>query len=112
MSMTTLRGIFAPTLTAVHEDLSPDVERWIAHCRRLLDDGCHGLCPFGTTSEANSFGVEERMDLLEQLVDAGVSPELLMPGTGCCALPETVRLTTHAVELGCAGVLDAASVLL
>jgi 4-hydroxy-tetrahydrodipicolinate synthase len=28
-----------------------------------------------------------------------------VPGTGCCALPDTVRLTTHAVRRGCAGVL-------
>jgi 4-hydroxy-tetrahydrodipicolinate synthase len=28
-----------------------------------------------------------------------------MPGTGCCALTDTVRLTEHAVKAGCAGVL-------
>jgi 4-hydroxy-tetrahydrodipicolinate synthase len=28
-----------------------------------------------------------------------------MPGTGCCALPDSARLTAHAVALGCAGVL-------
>ena len=28
-----------------------------------------------------------------------------MPGTGCCALPDSVRLTAHAVRRGCAGVL-------
>src|SRR6185312_9016918 len=32
-------------------------------------------------------------------------PGSLMPGTGACALPDSVRLTKHAVELGCAGVL-------
>jgi 4-hydroxy-tetrahydrodipicolinate synthase len=29
----------------------------------------------------------------------------MMPGTGCCALTDSVRLTKHAVKLGCAGVL-------
>lgn len=101
----TLRGIFAPTLTPVETDLSPDVGRWIDHCRWLLQAGCHGLCPFGTTSEANSFGVTERMDMLEQLVEAHIPPRILMPGTGCCALPDTVRLTAHSVQLGCGGVL-------
>ena len=101
----TLHGIFAPVLTPVREDLSPDAERWIALCKRLLADGCHGLCPFGTTSEANSFSVEERMDLLEQLIESHVPAAQLMPGTGCCALPDTVRLTTHAVRIGCGGVL-------
>jgi 4-hydroxy-tetrahydrodipicolinate synthase len=28
-----------------------------------------------------------------------------MPGTGCCSISETVRLTKQAVRLGCAGVL-------
>ncbi|GIV78607.1 MAG: dihydrodipicolinate synthase family protein [Litorilinea sp.] len=105
MTTPTLRGIFAPTLTPFQPDLSPDIPRWIAHCQWLLEQGCHGLCPFGTTSEANSLSVEERMEMLAQLVDAGVSPDVLMPGTGCCAIPDTVRLTRHAVELGCAGVL-------
>ncbi|TMH11005.1 MAG: dihydrodipicolinate synthase family protein, partial [Betaproteobacteria bacterium] len=59
----------------------------------------------GTNSEANSLSQNERIDLLEQLVEAGIDPRRLMPGTGCCSLPETVRLTSHAVKLGCAGVL-------
>ena len=28
-----------------------------------------------------------------------------MPGTGCCSIIESTRLTAHAVKLGCAGVL-------
>ena len=61
----TLRGIFAPTLTPFQADLSVDVERWIAHCQHLLATGCHGLCPFGTTSEANSLSLDERVEMLE-----------------------------------------------
>ncbi|MEP7085644.1 MAG: dihydrodipicolinate synthase family protein, partial [Betaproteobacteria bacterium] len=60
---------------------------------------------FGTTSEANSLSGAERMEALEQLIDSGVTPAVLMPGTGCCALPDTVALTRHAVELDCMGVL-------
>lgn len=101
----TLRGIFAPTLTPVRADLSPDIERWIALSKQLLADGCHGLCPFGTTSEANSFGISERIEMLEQLVAAGVPAAQLMPGTGTSAIPDTALLTAHAVKLGCSGVL-------
>jgi 4-hydroxy-tetrahydrodipicolinate synthase len=45
------------------------------------------------------------MLLLDRLVDAGIDTNRMMPGTGCCALTETVALTKHAVKLGCAGTL-------
>jgi 4-hydroxy-tetrahydrodipicolinate synthase len=60
---------------------------------------------FGTNSEANSMSAEERMTLLDVLVAAGIDPSRMMPGTGCCSIAETVELTAHAVEHGCAGVL-------
>ena len=86
------------------QDLSPDSERFIAHCKWLLSQNC-GLAVFGTNSEANSLSMEERAMLLDELVAAGVDPSRMMPGTGCCSIMETVKLTAQAVEHGCAGVL-------
>jgi 4-hydroxy-tetrahydrodipicolinate synthase len=99
------RGVLVPALTPFRADLSVDEERFIDHCRWLLAEGAHGLAVFGTTSEANSLSIAERTRLLERLIERGVPPALLMPGTGCCALPDTVALTRHAVERGCFGVL-------
>jgi 4-hydroxy-tetrahydrodipicolinate synthase len=100
-----LSGVMAPVLTPLRADLSPDVQKWVAFAKSLLADGCTALAPFGTTSEANSIGLEERMDMLEKLVAAGVPATKLLPGTGTCAITDTVRLTTQAARLGCAGVL-------
>ena len=100
-----LQGVFAPVVTPVDAGLAPDPERLGALCHALLADGCHGLVLFGTTSEANSFALDERMALLEAVVAAGVPAEKLIVGTGLCAIPETTRLTRHAVDLGCAGTL-------
>jgi 4-hydroxy-tetrahydrodipicolinate synthase len=100
-----LSGVLAPAITPFRRDLSPDPERFARHAKWLLASGCSGLAAFGTNSEANSLSVEERIALLEFLVSSGVSPKVLVPGTGCCALTDSVRLTTHAVKLGCAGVL-------
>src|SRR6476646_4040075 len=99
-----IRGVLAPVVTPFKQDLSPDSQRFIAHCRWLLSQNC-GLAVFGTNSEANSLAVEERAMLLEELVAAGVDPARMMPGTGCCSIMETVRLTPQAVGHGCAGVL-------
>jgi 4-hydroxy-tetrahydrodipicolinate synthase len=91
-------------VTPFADDLSVDADLFIAHCRWLVGHGV-GLAVFGTNSEAASIGLSERLALTEALVAAGIDPARLMPGTGLCALPETVQLTRHAVQLGAAGVL-------
>jgi 4-hydroxy-tetrahydrodipicolinate synthase len=96
--------VLSPVVTPFKADLTPDHERFIRHCRWLLSQGV-GLAVFGTNSEANSLSVDERVELLDRLVGAGLDPARMMPGTGCCALPDSVRLTAHAMKLGCAGVL-------
>jgi len=99
-----IRGVLSPVVTPFNRDLSPDPERFIAHCRWLLSQNC-GLAVFGTNSEANSLSVNERIALLEALLAADVDPARMMPGTGCCSLTDTVKLTENAVKAGCAGVL-------
>ncbi len=99
-----LSGVLSPVVTPFEDDLSPDPERLTNHCRWLLSQDV-GLAVFGTNSEANSLSVDEKIDLLDHLVDAGIDTARLMPGTGHCALTDTVKLTKHAVKLGCAGTL-------
>ncbi len=99
-----ITGVLSPVVTPFKPDLSPDPERFVRQCRWLLSQNA-GLAVFGTNSEANSLSVEEKIDLLDRLVGAGVDPARMMPGTGCCALTDSVRLTAHAVKLGCGGVL-------
>ena len=99
-----IAGVLAPVVTPFDADYAPDPKRFARHCKWLLGNGV-GLAVFGTNSEANSLAVPERIDLLEQLVAAGVDPARMMPGTGTCAMTDTVRLTAHATALGCAGVL-------
>lgn len=99
-----LSGVLSPVVTPFKDDLSPDPERLIKQCQWLLSQNV-GLAVFGTNSEANSLSVDEKIMLLDQLAAAGVDTGRMMPGTGCCALTDTVRLTAHAAKLGCAGAL-------
>lgn len=98
-------GVMAAVLTPLNEDLSPDHATWIDHCRWLLRQGCDGLAVLGTTGEANSFSVDERLAMLDALAGTDIDAARLVPGTGCCAIPDTVRLTLKALEMGAAGVL-------
>jgi 4-hydroxy-tetrahydrodipicolinate synthase len=104
LSAERIRGVLSPVVTPFDRQLRPDGERLIKHCRWLLEQGV-GLAVFGTNSEANSMSVAEKLALLDQLIAAGIPPSRMMPGTGTSAIPDTVELTRHAVQLGCAGVL-------
>jgi 4-hydroxy-tetrahydrodipicolinate synthase len=99
-----LQGIFSPVLTPFNADYTPDPIRFVRHCRWLLDQEV-GLAVFGTNSEANSLSVGEKRKLLDALLEAGIPAARMMPGTGACALPDTIELTRRAVQAGCAGVL-------
>jgi 4-hydroxy-tetrahydrodipicolinate synthase len=98
-------GVFAAALTPVHDDLSPDSAAFVAHCRWLLANGCDGIAPLGTTGEASSFSVKEKMAILDALAEAGISGDSLIVGTGSAALTDAVDLTRHAVSIGAAGAL-------
>jgi len=100
-----IEGVLAPVITPFRKDYAPDAQRFVRHCRWLLKSGCAGLAVFGTNSEANSMSVAEKRALLEALVAGGVPASALMPGTGHCALSDSIEMTRAAVELGCAGVL-------
>jgi 4-hydroxy-tetrahydrodipicolinate synthase len=98
-------GVNAAVLTAMHPDLSPDLDRMAAHSKWLLANGCNGLGVMGTTGEANSFGLHERKQILEGLIARDVPASVMMPGTGTANIADTVELTKHARDAGCRGVL-------
>lgn len=93
-------GIYAAIVTPVEADGAIATERWARHARRLLETGCHGLAVFGTTGETQAFSVPERQAGLEALLAAGIPPEALTVGIGCCARSDTVALARHALEHG------------
>jgi 4-hydroxy-tetrahydrodipicolinate synthase len=98
-------GVFAAALTPMADDLSPDGAALVAHCRWLLANGCDGVAPLGTTGEANSFSVAERLAILDALAASDIPPERLIVGTGSAALTDAVELTRRAVAMNAAGCL-------
>jgi len=100
-----LRGVIAPNLTPFQPSGEIAHDLYVGHVKRLLDQGCVGVAPFGTTGEALSAGVGERIVMLETLVSEGVDPARMIPGTGVTNIADSARLTRRAVELGCAGAM-------
>lgn len=101
-----IKGLISPVLTPFNSDLSVATDLYIELAQKLLSTGgCSGLAPFGTTGEALSVGIEERIDALDALIDAGVDPSVMIPGTGLTNFVDTARLTRHAIERGCHGAM-------
>ena len=96
-------GVLIPVLTPFRRDYEPDLPTFLSFCRSLLVEGANGLAVFGTTSEANSLSLRERRTLLGALIEDGLDPKLLLPGTGAAAIPDAVELTRAAVEANGAG---------
>lgn len=104
MTIELLSGAFAPVLTPFKADLSIDKQAHLLFCRWLLANNA-GLAVFGTNSEANSLSVDERLELLDNLLANGIPASRLIPGTGATALPDSIVLTRAAVHAGAAAVL-------
>jgi 4-hydroxy-tetrahydrodipicolinate synthase len=104
MATSGLHGVIAAAATPITDELEPDLKRFVALCRALLDQGCDGLNVCGTTGEATSFSVAQRMVVMGAAASA-LPLSQMMVGTGAAALADVVALTKHAAELGFAGAL-------
>lgn len=93
-----LSGIVAAAATPI-QDGRPHLKNLEVHLRQLAADGCSGVLLMGTTGEGPSLSLEERVEV----IGAGrefAGEMMVMAGTGCANLPETISLTRRAFECG------------
>src|SRR5580693_392613 len=100
-----MKGIWSAVLTPVDKALAPDPLRAQPYYRELLDGGCDGINLLGTTGEAMSFGLDQRMRFMETLASSSLPMERVMVGTGAASLADATRLMRHAFECGFAAAL-------
>ncbi len=105
MTFAAPRGVIAPILTPFNDDLSIATDLYVGLAHQLLEQGCAGLAPFGTTGEALSVGIDERIAAMGALIDGGIDPALLIPGTGLSNVADTARLSRACLELGAGAVM-------
>lgn len=105
MAQKPLNGVIAAIATPVQENGAPDIARAIQLARYLLDNGCDGLNVLGTTGEATSFSVAERLSVMKAYKENGLPLARLMVGTGAAATADAIALTKAAEEIGFGGAL-------
>ena len=99
------QGIWPALLTPLTPNLDIDIPSFARHSRSLIEAGCTGVTPFGTTGEGPSFSVRERIAAVDGLIAGGVPACRILVSTSAAALPDAVELTRHAVQSGCFGAL-------
>ena len=100
-----LEGVLAPTVTPfVNGSLEVDF-RWVVdHMEMLKEKGLDGVVPSGTNGEGPSMNLDERRKLIDVCLE-NKGDMLVVPGTGCTALTDTIALTKHALDAGADSVL-------
>jgi len=99
-----LPAVLSPVLTPFTANGDVDHQRLLKHCQWLAANGV-GHALFGTNSEANSMSGRQKMDALTKLIEGGLDPSHIMPGTGATAIDAAVSMTNHALAHHCAAVL-------
>ncbi len=92
-----LTGIYAASVTPFDREGKPASDQLIAHLQHLKRRGCHGVLLCGTTGEAQSLSVDERVKVVDTAAKSGVGLRLLV-GTGAASLEDAVTLTRAAYE--------------
>jgi 4-hydroxy-tetrahydrodipicolinate synthase len=100
-----LQGIWPALMTPLDAALAIDHARFAAHARALIEAGCAGVTPFGTTGEGPSFSVAERRAAVDALIAGGVPALRILVSVSCAAVPDTLALVRHAQDVGAWGVL-------
>ena len=97
-------GVYAASLTPLTASYEPDIPALIRHVEQLLETGSNGVAILGSTGEANSMTLDQRLSIIKQSAQE-LPPERLIMGTGSCSLKDAVRLTQASVDVGVYAVL-------
>ncbi|MEE3121085.1 MAG: dihydrodipicolinate synthase family protein [SAR324 cluster bacterium] len=99
MNFPTRPGVFTASLTPLNPDSSPDLNQLVSHVKWLLGQGSDGVALLGSTGEANSLTMEQRLAIIEH-APKELPPEKLMLGTGSCSIQDAIRLTRASLKAG------------
>ena len=98
------KAVYSAVLTPFKKDFSIDTKLFISHCEFLLNNNI-SLAPLGTTGEANSISISEKIDLIKALANSDLPKEKIIIGTGNTSFKDASLLTKVAVENGIYSVL-------
>ena len=103
--MATVSGVITAMATPFSEDGAVDLDAARSLARHLVENGSHGLVVAGTTGESPTLGDEEKLKLLQAVLDEVGDRATVIAGTGSNDTRHSVELTRAACRLGAHAVL-------
>ena len=97
--MSSIKGIYAASMSIFKEDFSLNFEQTKKHAENLINKGCHGVVILGSTGQAQLISVKEKMELIEHLSNSSQKNNFII-GTGNNSLTETINMMKHSKENG------------
>jgi len=95
-----IQGIFVPNIVPLDdrkEINEPELRRYVDW---LIEHGVHGLYPNGSTGEFTRFTFEERLRIIEIIVDQTQGRVPILAGAAEANIRETLRACEHYANLG------------
>ena len=99
-----LNGVYTASLTPLKRSYEPNLQALVRHVQWLLESGSDGVALLGSTGEANSLTIEQRLAIIEISAKKLPTDRLIM-GTGSCSLKDAVHLTKASIDAGVYAVL-------
>lgn len=105
--MLEVKGIIAAMATPFNEDESINEEELRNQVERFIEAGIHGLFALGTNGEFYGMTYEEKVRVMEIVIEQTANRVPVYAGTGCTTTTATIELTKKAKELGadCASIV-------
>ncbi len=100
-----ISGTYCATLTPINSDYSINKKLLLEHCSNILSQNIDGIAIFGTTGEANSLSITEKLDAINYLIENKIDSRKLLPGTGLNSIKDTVYFTKAVAKINVRGVL-------
>jgi len=100
-----ISGTYCASLTPFNADYSINKKLLLEHCNNLLSQNIDGIAIFGTTGEANSLSITEKLDAINYLIENKIDSRKLLPGTGLNSIKDTVYFTKAVAKMNVRGVL-------
>jgi len=98
--MVEIKGVIVPILTPMNEDETINELELRNQVNRQIDNGIHGIFPFGTNGEGYILSDAEKEHVLSVVVDEVKGRVPVYAGTGCISTKDTIRMSLMGKSVG------------